>query len=939
MEYYHRMLKRKLLHIIILLIVGSLVSCSVRKNTAGTRFYHSFTTRYNVYFNGMENYKEQLKTMETEYQDDFTDLLFMHPAEAYADEKAPQPGGSFDRTIEKCQKAIQLHSIKKRPTRNAKKMDDPKYREYMKREEYNPFIHNAWRLMGKAQYYKGEFLESAATFLYISKHFTWMPELVAEAKLWQARSYIALGWLYEAEDILIKINNDKLPESQLNTFAAVNANYLIRKNEYQKAIPYLETAIKAAESKPQRIRMTFLLGQLYASIGDTNKAYENYDKVIKMSPAYRTEFNARIKQTEVFAGNDIDKEVKKLKRMVSRDRNKEYLDQVYYAIGNLYLSHNDTTNALENYRLAASKSTRNGIEKAIAQVTLGNLHFDRREYVDAQPCYAEAIPLLKEDFPNYDLLSRRSTVLDELVVYAQNVELQDSLQTLAAMSEPERNKAIQKIIDDLIKREEEEAKAQRREEYLANQEGPQFNSNNSARQNSAMISGDKSWYFYNKQMVATGKTEFQRKWGSRKLADDWRRRNKSGFSMDDFAEKSEETNEETSEEEMTDGGLTMRSLEEVAADSARMADASDPHKLEYYLQQLPLTPEAITTSNEVIADGLFNMGVILKNKLEDHPAAIASFNTLEERFPENSYRLDVYYNMYLMYMRDGDTHMANIYRDKILSLFPESPYAQAMADPNYLDNLRRMHTEQDSIYRATYAAYIDNDNLSVRNNTQYMEEKYPLSDLMPKFLFLNALTHISEKDYDRFKDELKSLLERYPQADVSPMATSMLKGVAQGRKLAESSGNMRGMIWATRLTNDSTLLAANDSTQAVFTQDLNAPHVLLLVYATDSVSSNQLLFDVAKHNFTTFVVKDFDLEIMTFNEISMLVVKGFNNFGELSHYRGLLDRSETFNYPPGVRPIMISDDNFLRLLEGYSFEDYFLFLENNPQPTGDYEER
>ena len=126
---------------------------------------------------------------------------------------------------------------------------------------------------------------------------------------------------------------------------------------------------------------------------------------------------------------------------------------------------------MENYRLANQKSTRNGIEKAICQITLGNLYFERREYVDAQPCYAEAIPQLKEDYPQYDLLSRRSSVLDELVVYAQNVELQDSLQNLAAMSEDDRNKAIQKIIDDLIKKEKEEAEAQQREEYLAQQLG------------------------------------------------------------------------------------------------------------------------------------------------------------------------------------------------------------------------------------------------------------------------------------------------------------------------------------------------------------------------------------------------------------------------------------------------------------------------------------
>ena len=146
-------------------------------------------------------------------------------------------------------------------------------------------------------------------------------------------------------------------------------------------------------------------------------------------------------------------------------------------------------------------------------------------------------------------------------------------------------------------------------------------------------------------MVAAGKTEFQRTWGSRKLEDDWRRRNKSGFSMSDFAEKTDGGGDTEEGMEVDENGMPL----EESPDSAQLADAEDPHKPAFYLKQIPHTPEALEVSNEVVAEGLFNMGIILKNKLEDYPAAIANFNLLEERFPENPYRLDVYYNMYLMY--------------------------------------------------------------------------------------------------------------------------------------------------------------------------------------------------------------------------------------------------------------------------------------------------
>ena len=174
-------------------------SCGTKKNTAVSRNWQAFTTRYNVYFNGKEHYIEQLQQMERDYEDDYSRRLLTHPAEARADQKMPQPSGDFKRTIEKMQKAIQLHSIKKKP---AKRSASPKEKAFRARDEFNPFLHNAWLTMGKGQYFNGDFSGAAATFMYIAKHFTWLPAVVTEARIWQALSYCALDWNYEAENVL-----------------------------------------------------------------------------------------------------------------------------------------------------------------------------------------------------------------------------------------------------------------------------------------------------------------------------------------------------------------------------------------------------------------------------------------------------------------------------------------------------------------------------------------------------------------------------------------------------------------------------------------------------------------------------------------------------------------------------------------------------------------
>lgn len=258
-------------------IISGLLSggCSTKKNTPLSRNWQAFTTRYNVYYNGKEHYNEQLKDMELNYEDDYTRFVMTHPAEARGDDKLPQPSGDFKRTIEKMQKAIQLHSIKKKP---AKKTGSPKEKAFRAREEYNPFLHNAWLTLGKAEYNNGDFTGAAATFFYISRHFKWLPNVVTEAKLWQVRCYCALDWLYEAENVLRTVKEKDLTNSSLrNMYDLAQADYLVKSERYSEALPYIENAAKAAHGS-QKNRLYFLSGQVNGQLGHREAAYEAFRK-------------------------------------------------------------------------------------------------------------------------------------------------------------------------------------------------------------------------------------------------------------------------------------------------------------------------------------------------------------------------------------------------------------------------------------------------------------------------------------------------------------------------------------------------------------------------------------------------------------------------------------------------------------------------------------
>jgi len=913
------------------MVVGG---CSTKKNTANTRRWHAFTARYNTYYNGSEAYKEGMLAQEKANKDNYMQTLPYFPI---GNKKTVGSGsGNFDVAIEKSQKAIKQHSIKKKPKRKAGEKKTEKLIRWYAKKEYNPFIHQAWFLMAKAQFQKGEFLEAASTFSYISRLYVNEPDKVAEARLWMARCYTELEWYYDAEDVLNKAARDSMPRKLEGELSATYSNFLLRQGRFNEALPYLEKAVRKEKRGTQRARHYFLLGQVYQHIGNQPMAYKSFSKVIKANPPYELEFNARIKQTEVASEKESNRTIKRLKAMARSPKNKEYLDQVYYAIGNMYMAKKDTASAIQNYEEGAEKSTRGGVEKGILLLRLGDLYWEQADYTNAQRCYAEVIGLLEDkETDEYKVVSRRSEVLDELVEHAQAVELQDSLQRLAAMPEADRMKVIEQIIER-VKEEEEKAKkeaemAQRmaaREDALANVP----NRNTPARTPTAGAGGDRSWYFYNQQLITQGKGEFQRKWGRRKLEDNWRRRNKTVVNTDEFA--AVDYAAEDSLAALADS-ISNDSTAMAAMPDSLVTDNKNP---QFYIQQLPLTEEAMAESNVILSDGLYNCGLIYKDKLEDFSLAEGAFNRLMNEFPDYQQMEEVYYNLYLMYSRWEKPEKASAYLDSLKLRFPMGDYTVLLSDPDYAKNARYGKHLEDSLYASTYAAYLQGDYQTVGANAEYAASKYPLGKHRPKFMFLHSMGQLENGDQQGFLDNLKMIVEKYPENEITEMAGLILKGVQEGR-LLQSGGFSAGSIWARRRGGMEGDSLAVDSIPS-FMAESTDPYMFVLAYEEGTVNENQLLFEIARYNFSNFMVRNFDIQFVKENGIGMMQVGEFMNYMECYQYMKRLFADERLGKRlEGIRVLLISKPNYELLQNYYSFDDYQQFYEQNlgglPMPEMD----
>ncbi|MDR0547242.1 MAG: tetratricopeptide repeat protein [Dysgonamonadaceae bacterium] len=908
-----------------------LTSCTSTKNTAGTRWYHSFNTRFNVYFNGQTAYDAAFKAQEEAYKDNFSEMILMFPASSLPKEK-PNTGGPFDKSIEKSVKAIKRHSIQTKPEAKPAKRNNPKYKAWMERTEYNPFLYRAWMLMAQSQFYNGDFLQAASSFSYIARLYITQPEIAVDAKIWFARCYAEIAWYYEAEDILAKVKREGIPNQRLQDwFDTVTADLLLKQKSYKEAVPYLQAAIRSEKNKVQKNREKYLLGQIYSKLGEKQLAYKTFGEVYRATVPYPLEFSARIRQTEVYTGGDTTKITKQLRKMAKSDKNKDYLDQIYYALGNVYMTVPDTAKAIFAYEKGVELSTQQGKDKAFNQIQLGDIYFEQRQFIKAQPNYSEALPQLKKEDEAYPRVAKRSAVLDELVVHVEAVNLQDSLLRLSQMTEEEQLAIVNKIIEDLKKKEAEEQAKKDREDYLAKQDEIRAEMN-TGRPNPKSAAGmvtapteEGLFYFYNSQVVAVGKTTFQQKWGKRKAEDDWRRRNKTN----PLAEITPEDTEMPETEETLASNDSIPSTDENIAGETTKETSSDPHEPQFYLQQIPKTEEDIAASNLIISDGLYNMGVIYKDKLEDKDLALETFDELNTRYPNNENKLDAYYHIYLIYWKLGDTATANLWKQKIRTEFPESDLAIAMADPDYEYNLQMMEKMQETLYQATYQSYLDGEVEKVRENYQTVLNKYSQAKLMPKFLFLNALTYAQAHDTEGFKEQLKALINKFPEADVAILAAEMMKGFQRGLVLSASGDNMlaRGGLFNIHWGIEGDVSAGIAAIP--FSTETNTPHEILIIYSQGSIDDNLLLYTVASFNFGNFVRRDFGLERTTVGQIGLLQIQGFNNHEEAMQYISMIYGAD--GYAAGLeRSVVvapISLENYAILAQGKSLEDYMTFFE------------
>jgi tetratricopeptide (TPR) repeat protein len=828
--------------------------------------------------------------------------------------------GEMQRTVDKGNKTVAKHSITAKPKR--KKNMSREQREFYNKKEFNRFVDDAHLLTGKAHVYMHEYGMAEEKFDYI------VNEYPKETSAYDAQAYRAIvlsqdRQYVKAEDLLVSLAKKKdIPRKTKPLLDEAFADLYIRQNKYQDAIPHLEKALKRAGGRNKKIRLNFILGQLYQKTGNNSKATEHFSKVLKKNPPYLTAFSAEMAMAYTYNSETQRKNIRKiLEKALKNEQNANYHDQIYYAFAKLEETEGNIPKAMEYYRKSVSATGINTRQKGLSYLALAEYSIKHDDFINAYTCYDSSAIMLGTGHSLYEEVSSKANKYRKLALNMKIIEREDGLQKIASLSEED----LEKLIDEKMQQAENEKKRLAEEQERRERLKADIDAQSSKGQ----------WYFYNPTSLELGKTDFEMRWGKRKLEDNWRRKNRGIQAQVEYDFEPEES-------------------ETVDAVQPDMTDK------DAFLANIPQSDEAKKASDEKIIFAMFNIGEAYRDDLNEPAKAAEEFEDLIRRFPANSFLAESYVALYEIYTGMGDSNKANYYRNLMLQNYPDNPKVLAATDPGYLNRVRAQESSEEADYYAALDYYTSNRLGDACRASANGLTKYPKGRLVPQFTLLKILSDNYGDDIVKYRTALEDLVKTYPgntaalyaQNVLSELEKSEFKWVTETKaktvdtpetktpetqaetktaETQESSQNPQPEQKTAQKTEMRHFIqfksqVANTLTSKYSVED--GPHVFVVL--TDaSTNMNRLRFNILSFNTANFIEENYEVRIADFADNKMIIVsKMKNREAAIDFYNTISGDKKAFSTLTvnDYIAFIILESNLELMRSGKSFLDYVDFF-------------
>lgn len=854
-----------------------------------TRTFHNLGAHYNGYYNAGLKIEEATDRLAASHTDHYDRILSVFQYADATKAKAIYP--QLEDAMKRTKTVIERHTI-----------IDKRGNEKPNSEKW---IDDNHLLYGKAQFFKHDYFEAIETFKYVESTYRNDPGHHL-GSLWLAKTSLELTQLSEAEEKLDYIRNQNdFPKKSKWELEAVSADFYLQTKNYDAAIIHLTRAAALVKKRDTKIRWLFILGQLHQQKGDFKQAFDLFTKVIKMNPKYEVGFNARLNRARSTDGTSGNNETvrKELQKMESDPKNKEYLDQIYYALAGLAKNEGKETEQIELLNKSVRASTANVNQKALSYLELGKIHFQKKEYRQAQVYYDSTTSSLTNDYPDYTEILNRRNSLTKLVKNLRVIENEDSLQSLALLTPAER----QQLIDETI-RKEEEAKKQQKEEQQANQIFQQ--QTNPKEANTFNRATGSSWYFYNPQAISFGLNDFVKKFGERKLEDNWRRSNKQAGGN-------------------TEENVDLEKIDDVSKEDTLGKVASADKRRQNMLKSVPVEKEALDKSTNKIIEAYYNIGLIYREQLNDQIASADAFETLLKRFPTCKYMMQCYYQLYRLYATIGNSQRSEYYKNIILTQYGQSEYAEIIRNPNYAIEKANKKSDLELFYEETYRKYLNGEYQAVIQRKSEADIQFPRSILAPQFELLKALAIGKTQPLPVFEASLLDVIRNNSEHPVKDRAQEILDAIHKNAPSKPTSS----LVKDNSTTADSSQIAEVVLSTA-FKYNPDTIHFVVVIFQNIGGAIDPIRFKTKLSNFnaSSFGSKSIDVQDLLFGpRKKIFILRSFpNRVDALSYNAALYDNDDVFGNvsTDEYQEYVISANNLSELIRQMKTDEYEDFYRN-----------
>lgn len=912
-------LNRKFFILPLTLLALLLAGCKIWKSQGFKSptglIYHNTTARYNAYYYSRMVLKETEKKLTEANTDDYTQLLPLFPYKIKA-------GGAG---------SVDMDSVIRRLTIVTKLHPKSKW------------VDDCYYYIGMAYYFKGDFESSLLTFQYIAANFKdkfhkkkvkklhyHKPKNNADKKpnpalsvtntfketdadktmaffkhqpirnkalLWLVRSYIDQKKFTDADLILDGIrNNVNFPYKLRAEEEVIEANLYIQQKKYAQAIEPLKLAILLTKNEKKKVRYVYILAQVYALAGKNDLAVKAFDAVLTFHPDIDMEFYTNISLAKASLNSlnpDYAAIIKRLEEISKDDKFADYRDQIFYTIAEINLKQKDETSAIANLKRSVRASTTNTNQKGLSFLKLGQLSYEKEFYKTSKFNYDSTVAFISKDFVDGKEVMQRKRTLDKWYEQIKIIEGEDSVQNLAAMSEKERTK----FLNDYIAKIHKQQLLDSLNKQITNGNNGPVDITNGGDNTPQNTNSSSVFFAYNPALKASGFSDFQKKWGTRKNEDDWRRSSKKSdnFNMDnpDDSGKIVSTNNDLK------GDLTVANL----------------------LKGIPLTPEAMKVSNDKIINAYIALGIIYKDDMDKRQHAIETFEKLLERFPQNDYLAMVYYELYLLYLDANQTDKANNYKNLILSKFPDSDFAHIILDPDFLNKKTIVDHSIANYYEATYKIYKREKYDSTKMRLVAADSLFKVNPLKPKFDLLKTLCIGQTKTKEEFKAALEIFVKQYPTGDENKHAKEFLA------LLGDYNSGLKTVNGNDTLNIDKSALPI----ASVYNYNPKMPQNLVVAFTSIGATSKAVTDSIVIFNQKYFSLNKFKTSNMLLDtKRQMTIVKQMNDaIGGMNYYNQLMEATFWSKFNPAEYSVfLISDTNFSLFYKDKDVQKYLDFFDD-----------